>query len=275
MNRVGSQPLRVHDLHLVVSGGWILARSYVPAIARGTVVWFHGGGWVLGGLQSHEALCRLLAHESECEVVAVEYRLAPEHPFPTPLEDCWQALCQIGRRTCRPLVVGGDSAGGNLAAVCARRARDAGGPKLVAQVLVYPVTDHDFTTASYVEYDEGEALLGRREMEWFWEHYVPQPTTRDDPDVSPLRADELSGLPPAVMVLAAYDPLLDEGRAYADRLRRAGVSVDEWIYGDMIHGFVELAGILSTGRDAVRHVARRLNVNVLMAAYGSAGSRAS
>jgi acetyl esterase/lipase len=139
----------VHDVVIPVRGATIPARIYAPRRSRGTVVWFHGGGWVVGGLDTHDAMCRTLADATRCTVVSVAYRLAPEHPFPIPLEDAWAALLWVSANLpSMRLAVGGDSAGGNLAAVCALRARDRGGPAVTLQVLVYPVTDHEMTTAS-------------------------------------------------------------------------------------------------------------------------------
>ena len=157
-----------------------------------------------------------------------------------------------------PLVVGGDSAGGNLAAVCALRSRDRGGPALALQVLVYPVTDHDLATASYIERSGDDAMLSRRSMEWFWDQYVPDPADRANPEVSPLRAPDLSGLPAAVVVTAHYDPLRDEGRAYAQRLRDAGVTVTADHYHDMAHPFFAFVNVFERSNEAVERVAGRI-----------------
>ena len=169
--------------------------------------------------------------ERGASVVSVDYRVAPEHPFPVPLDDCWDALRWVAAGLTGeqwPLLVGGDSAGGNMAAVCARRARDAGGPPLLAQILVYPVTDHDMTTPSYLEHGANEELLLEgNSMRWFWDNYAPDESSREHPDASPLRAQDLSGLAPAIVVIAEYDPLRDEGLAYAQRLRDAGVEVSD------------------------------------------------
>ena len=157
----GPDVATVDDVVIAVRDGTVPARVYAPERSHATIVWFHGGGWVIGGLDTHDAMCRTLANAAHCTVVSVAYRLAPEYPFPIPLEDAWTALRWAGNaHPSAPLVVGGDSAGGNLAAVCALRARDRGGPALALQILVYPVTDHDLTTASYIERDG--ALLSRR-----------------------------------------------------------------------------------------------------------------
>jgi acetyl esterase len=251
----GPEVATVADLVIRVRDAKIAARRYEPERSHATIVWFHGGGWVIGDLDSHDAMCRLLANAAESTVIAVDYRLAPEHSFPVPLEDCWDALEWIADHyTAAPLVVGGDSAGGNLAAVCALRARDRGGPKLALQVLVYPVVDHDMTVASYVEHGGEDTLLGRQEMVWFFDHYVPNPTDRDNPEVSPLRASDLSGLPPAIVVTDEHDPLRDEGLAYATRLREAGVSVTAHHYDDMLHAFFSFVNIFERGDEAVAQV---------------------
>jgi acetyl esterase len=244
---------RVEELSIPTSAGSIAGRRYVPDDPAGTVLWIHGGGWVICDLDSHDAMCRLLATGSGCEVIAVDYRRAPEHPFPAPLEDCWDALRWVAREAGeRPLVLGGDSAGGNLAAVCALRARDRGGPALLTQVLVYPVTDCDFGRASYAEHgSDPEGFLTTEEMRWFWDQYVAEGAARADPEVSPLRATDHSGLPPALVITAEYDPLRDEGLGYVEALRAAGVPVSHHHFDDMIHAFFALVNVLDRGNEAV------------------------
>lgn len=252
----GPEIAEVRDLKVTVRDGEIGARLYAPADAPATIVWFHGGGWVVADLESHDAMCRILADASGCRVVSIDYRLAPEHAFPTPLDDCWDALRWAAREFgSGPVVVGGDSAGGNMAAVCAVRARDAGGPSLAMQILVYPVTDADFETESYVLHGGDDTLMGRREMIWFFDHYTGAGADRSDPEISPLRYRDLSGLPPAIVVTDEYDPLRDEGLAYARRLREAGVEVVDHHYEDMMHGFFSYPGIFDTGTEAIRLVA--------------------
>jgi acetyl esterase len=251
----------VRDVGIPAGDATIPARVYSPDESQGTIVWFHGGGWVIGGLDTHDAMCRTLANAARCTVVSLAYRLAPEHPFPTPLEDAWAALLWArGQFPSAPLVVGGDSAGGNLAAVCALRARDRGKPALALQVLVYPVTDHDLTTASYLQRGGLDGWLSTRSMQWFWDQYVPDPTDRADPEASPLRAPDLSGLPPAVVVTAEHDPLCGEGRAYAQRLGAAGVSVTTHHYEDMPHPFFEFIDVFERSNEAVDRVAERIRV---------------
>jgi acetyl esterase len=244
----------VEELSIPTSAGSVAGRRYVPPRdPAATVLWIHGGGWVICDLDSHDAMCRLLAVESGCEVIALDYRRAPEHPFPAPLEDCWDALRWVAREAGeRPVALGGDSAGGNLAAVCALRARDHGGPSLLMQVLVYPVTNCDLATRSYVEHgSDPDGFLTTDEMRWFWNQYVADPDARSNPEVSPLRATDHSGLPPAVVVTAEHDPLRDDGLAYVEALRSAGVPVTHHHFDDMIHAFFALVNVLDRGNEAV------------------------
>ncbi len=255
----GPEVAYVRDLQITVRDGAVPARLYEPDGATATIVWFHGGGWVLSSLESHDAMCRILADESGVRVLSVAYRLAPEFQFPTPLNDGWDALCWAADEYgSQPLVVGGDSAGGNLAAVCAVRARDAGGPSLALQVLVYPVTDSDFENESYVVHGDAGLLVGKREMQWFFDHYVPEGVDPAHAEISPLRTPDLSGLPAAIVITDEYDPLRDEGVAYAARLREAGVEVTARHYEDMMHGFFSYVGFFNGGEAAVRWAGAQL-----------------
>lgn len=243
----GPEVASVRDIVIPVQAGGIPARVYSPAPdAPGVVVYYHGGGWVVGSVEDWDASVRALAVASGCDVVSVDYRLAPEHAFPAAADDAYDALTWAAGALAngRPLVVAGDSAGGNLAAVAALRARDSAGPPLVLQVLVYPVTDHDLDRKSYHEYDGTEFIVNRRDMEWYWNHYAPDPATRANPYASPLRAPDLSGLPPAYVVTAEHDPLRDEGFAYADRLRAARVPVEHRHYASQIHGFFSFVNLI-------------------------------
>jgi acetyl esterase len=251
----GPELAEVRDLRIPVRDGDVGARLYEPAGAPATIVWFHGGGWVVADLDSHDAMCRILADASACRVLSIDYRLAPEFPFPVPLDDCWDALgWAAGEYGATPLIAGGDSAGGNIAAVCAVRARDAGGPELAMQILVYPVTDADFDNESYTVHGDDGTLLGKREMIWFFDHYTGPDADRSNPEISPLRYGDLSRLPPAIVVTDEYDPLRDEGIAYAKALRDAGVTVTERHYDDMMHGFFSFPGLFDTGTEAIRLV---------------------
>ena len=181
----------VEDFTIATTAGEIGARRYVPEGADATIFWIHGGGWVICDLSTHDAVCRLLARSSGCRVIAVEYRRAPEHPFPAALEDCWDALQSVAAENGEaPLIIAGDSAGANLSAVCTLRARDRGGPDLALQVLVCPVVDDDMATASYREHGSGPDLfLTAADMAWFWGHYIPDPAGHILIDNSALTAE--------------------------------------------------------------------------------------
>jgi len=262
----GEQVARVEDRTLPGPAGEIPVRVYAPEgeeEPRPGVVYFHGGGFVMGSLETHDATCRSLANASGCTVVSVDYRLAPEHPFPAAPEDCYAATrwvashgAELGIDPDR-LAVAGDSAGGNLAAAVSLMARDRGGPALRHQVLIYPVADHGFDTPSYRENAEGY-LLSRQLMEWFWGHYLARESDADHPYASPLRAPDASKLPPALVLTAEFDPLRDEGEAYAERLRAAGVPTRLSRYDGMIHGFFSMAEAMEPGRRAVDEVAAAL-----------------
>jgi acetyl esterase len=219
---------------------------------HGALVYLHGGGWVLGGLESHEPLCRALAARSGAAVVAVDYRLAPEHPYPAAVQDAWTATTWASRRFA-PIAVAGDSAGGTLSAVMALRARRAG-LALALQVLVYPATDYGCDWPSCRENAEGPAFH-TDEMRWFWEQYVPDPARASEPDCCPLRASDLSALAPALVLTAEYDPLRDEGEAYAQALEDAGVAVVLHRYDGLIHGFLRMPAVIGRADAAVTLVA--------------------
>jgi acetyl esterase/lipase len=243
----------VRDIEIPGPSGAIPARVYKPVPDPvGTVVYYHGGGWVLGSLDEFDAVCQALAVASGARVVSVDYRLAPEHRFPAAVDDAFAALVRIAEpHPGEPIVVAGDSAGGNLAAVSALRARDAGGPEIALQVLVYPVVDCDLTRPSYVECSGRDLFLNTPEMVWFWDHYAPDEAEREHPDASPIRASDLSGLPPAYVVVAQHDPLRDEGLAYAAALESAGVPVTVAQYDDQIHAFFWLVNVMESADRAV------------------------
>jgi acetyl esterase len=245
--------------------GAIPVRIYTPA-SNGTgagLAYFHGGGFVIGDLGTHDGTCRALANASGCTIVSIDYRLAPENKYPAAAEDCYAGLrwlaehgSEIGVDTQR-LAVAGDSAGGNLAAVVALLARERRGPALRMQLLIYPVTDHRFDTASYRDNGEGY-FLTTKQMKWFWDHYLERAEQGDEPIASPMRAKDLAGLPPALVLTAEYDPLRDEGEAYAARLREAGVPTELRRYDGQIHGFFSMFEALDDGRAAVDHAGAAL-----------------
>ncbi len=261
----------VEDLNILSPAGQIPVRIYTP---QGNnpfpiLIYFHGGGWVLGNLDIYESACRSLANGASCVVVSVDYRLAPEHKFPVGVEDAYAATQWVADNTNRikgdstRIAVGGDSAGGNLAAVVSLMARDRGGPNLAYQLLVYPVTDlSSLDTASYRDYAEGYGLM-RTEMEWFGDHYLSQGEDGKNPYVSPLLAQDLSGLPPALVITAEFDVLRDEGEAYANRLKEAGVSVKCTRYNGMIHGFMTMDGVLDRARGAIDEASAELRAAFL------------
>jgi acetyl esterase len=234
------------------------ARRYLPEEpVPGTLVWFHGGGFVVGGgVALHDPICKTLAKVTSLEVVSVDYRLAPEHPFPAGLDDAYAAFEAVADdRPDAPIVVGGDSSGGNFAAVVCQLARDRGRTEIALQVLVVPVTDCGLDTGSYRAFGDVGLPLGRADMAWFWDHYIADPAARSDPRASPLRAGDLGGLPPAFIVLAGADVLHDEGLAYAERLTAAGVEVEVLRFEDMHHGFFVMTGILDRADEAIAKVA--------------------
>jgi len=253
---------RVEDLRIPHAAHNIPVRMYTPPRDGPfpCLLYFHGGGWVVCDLDTHDVVCRSIARGAGAVVVAVDYRLAPEHKFPAAVEDCYAATCWVAANAARlgidpnRIAVGGDSAGGNLAAVMCLKSRDEGGPAIALQVMVYPVTNlASLDTPSYAEFAEGYYLT-RSEMEWFRAHYLAGPGDARNPYASPLLAPDLRGLPPAVMITAECDPLRDEGEAYARRLADAGVTVTCTRYAGMIHPFFSLGGFLAQGRRAVEQV---------------------
>ncbi len=256
---------QAETLHAAGPDGPIPVRIYRPSADRPlpALVFFHGGGWVQGSLDQTDATCRVLANAASCLVASVDYRLAPEAKFPAAAEDCYAATrwlvenaAELGVDPAR-IAVGGLSAGGNLAAVVALMAKDRGGPPLVLQVLGYPITDYNFETPSYIENAEGFGL-SRDDMVWYWSHYLPEGGDGYHPYVSPLRASDLSDLPPALVITAEYDPLRDEGEAYAARLRETGIAVTCTRYDGTIHGLIGMAHLIDQGQQAVDEVVMAL-----------------
>jgi acetyl esterase len=246
------------DINLRVTTPVQSSSGPLPAL-----VFFHGGGWVVGNILTHDGLSRALTSAAGVAVVSVDYRLAPEHRFPAAADDAYAATAwvaahgtSIGVDPAR-IAVGGDSAGGNLAAVVALMARDRGGPKLALQLPIYPITNHDFDTPSYHEFATGY-MLTREAMAWYWDQYAPAPIDRGNPYLSPLCATDLNGLPPALVVTAEYDVLRDEAEAYAARLAESGVPVRLLRYDGLIHGFLRRTKLFDRARAALAEIAAGL-----------------
>jgi len=241
------------DVEDVLVDGTLAVRRYLPQRLRtsAVLIWFHGGGWVTGDLDYSDGFCRMLADGVGCEVRSVDYRLAPEHPFPAAVEDALRAVRWTADGD-RRIVVGGDSAGGNLAAVVAQELRGNRSVTIIGQVLVYAPLDHDVTRASYRR--NVGMVLGPDEMSWFFDQYVPDIADRGAPRFAPLRAHSVLGLPPTVVAVAGHDPLHDEGIAYADRLREVGVPVTVLDFGSLVHGFLRYTGPVAAAADAASRI---------------------
>ena len=257
---------RVENVEIATRAGKIRGRVLLPKAApRALIVFYHGGGWVIGGIDESEIIARFMAEKTGAGVVLVDYRLAPEHPYPAPLEDCYDALLWSAQEAAKmsvPIVVAGDSAGGNLATVCAMLARDQAGPKIALQIMMYPVCDCDMETDSYKAYGAGFVLTAP-DMSWFYDHYLQgDKTKRADPLISPLRARELKGLPPALIQTAEYDVLRDEAETYGKRLAAAGVKV--WIkrYQGVTHGFIRMQNMLDVARRAMDDIATAMDATI-------------
>lgn len=237
---------RVRDIEIPAPHGAIPARLYYPNDKSNLpiLVFFHGGGFVMGNLENTDAVCRSWTNLSQCLIVSVNYRHAPEDKFPAAPEDCYTATKWVSEHASEidgdasRLAVGGMSAGGGLAAAVTQMARERGEPPIKFQLLWVPVLNYDFTTRSYETNANGYGLT-RAGMQWFWRHYLQDPADGANPMASPLRATDFSNLPPAIVVAAEYDPLQDEGRAYAEKLKAAGVPVQFNCYEGMVHGFIE------------------------------------
>lgn len=260
--------LRSEDRRIQGPGSDIPLRIYTPREPKPSekmpiLIWFHGGGFVIGSLETHDSACRMLANQADCLVVSVDYRLAPEHKFPAGVEDCqaamkWVALHAVefgGDPNC--IAVGGDSAGANLAAVMAILARDAAHPKLVFQLLVYPCVAPEPETGSHHKFKEGY-VLSRNSITWFYKQYLRSGKDAKDFRFAPLVHDDLSNLPPSLILVAGYDPLRDEGIEYARRLIEAGNRVRLTNYEGMVHGFLLMGGALDAARRAVAESAAAL-----------------
>lgn len=255
---------KIDNIAMPGPAGEIKLRVYTPVAGGGAalpgLVYFHGGGWVIGDLDTHDALCRTLANEVGARVIAVDYRLAPEHKFPAAAEDAYAAVKWVEQNAtnlgvdANRIAVAGDSAGGNLAAVVSLMAKQNGGPQIVHQLLIYPVTQWKADTGSMNSFAEGY-FLEKKTMHWFFDQYAPG-ADPNDWRLSPLAAGDVSGLPRAYVVTAGFDPLKDEGKAYADKLNRAGVAAVYVDYPGMVHGFFNMSGVLPTSRTAIADAAK-------------------
>ena len=256
----------------------IPVRVYWPETGRNLpgLVYYHGGGWVFGTLDSIDRTMRALTNASGCVVISVDYRLAPEHQFPAAMEDADAALRYVAEHAeefgvdPNRIAAGGDSAGGNLAAVVCLAARDRGGPQVAFQLMVYPVTDYGDNRPSSREFAEGY-LLTSAMMDYFWAHYLARPQDGQHPHASPLKAKSLAGLPPAMVITAECDPIRDQGEAYAHRLKESGVAVELKRYEGAIHAFFNLAGVIDSGRQAIEDAGAALR-KALQAEAGAAAS---
>lgn len=269
----GPEVVSVSDRTIAGPGGAIPVRTYTPegTAPFAALVWFHGGGFVIGGLDQADAVCRQLATGAGVLVASVDYRLAPEHRFPAAVDDATAATAwlsthadQLGVDPSR-LAVGGDSAGGNLAAVVSLRARDQGGPPIAFQLLVYPVTDASMSQPSYRENGEGY-FLTTDAMQWFLDHYLSEPSDRNDPYAAPLASTDVSGLPAALVITAGHDPLRDEGEAYGERLRQAGVPSTVTRYEQMMHGFFTLGASFDDAATAMSEACSTLRAALCVGA---------
>ncbi|HLK22496.1 MAG TPA: alpha/beta hydrolase [Bryobacteraceae bacterium] len=262
-----TEPLRsIENLRIPGPLGEIPIRVYTPETdaPRPALLYFHGGGWVVCSLDTHDVVCSAIAHRAGAVVIAVDYRLAPEHKFPAAVIDCYAATQWVAANAQKlgvdpkRISVGGDSAGGNLAAVMSLKSRDENGPAIAHQIMVYPVTDlSSFDTQSYREFGE-DHYLTKKEMEWFRGHYLRSMDDARNPEASPLLAKDLTRLPPALVITAECDPLCDEGAAYAKRLQEAGVPVTYTCYRGMIHPFFSLSGVLPQAFEALDQVANAI-----------------
>lgn len=254
---------KVDNVKVPVEGDQITVRLYTPE-GNGpfpVIVFFHGGGWVLGDLEVVDPICRSLANATECIVASVDYRLAPEYKFPVGIEDCYAATKWVSENIAQyngdptRIATCGDSAGGNLAAVIPLMAKDRGGPSIAYQIILYGVTDFSFSNKSYLENGKGY-YLETPAMHWFANQYFSNEVDKVNPYASPILAKDLTGLPPALVITCEYDVLRDEGEAYAARLREAGVSVDLVRYNGQIHGFFWMPVLMEDAKDALQRISK-------------------
>ena len=270
----GPEVAKVEDRTIPGPDSDVAVRIYTPEGVGPfpVLAWFHGGGWVVGDLDFADGTARNLCVGGNCVVVSVDYRLAPDARFPGPAEDCWAATTWAVNNSASingdpsRLAVGGDSAGGNLAAAMCLMAADRGGPEIALQVLIYPVTDAKLDTISYADNSEGYSLT-KTTMEWYWEQYLGSPDDATNPYAAPLQAKSLAGQPRALVITAEFDPLRDEGEAYAKRLAEAGVETTATRYDGVIHGFFGMGAVVDKGQQAVDEASA-----VLRSAFAKSGA---
>jgi acetyl esterase len=268
---------RVEDRTIPGPAQPIPIRTYWPSTAHNlpALVYYHGGGWVIGTLDSIDRSCRALANASGCVLISVDYRLAPEHKFPAAVEDADAVLQYVAAHPAEfdidpnRIAVGGDSAGGNLATVACLIARERGGPNVAFQLLVYPVTDYDDNRPSLQDFAQGY-FLTRPMLDYFWGHYLARPEDGRHPHASPIKAASLAGLPPAMVITAECDPIRDQGEAYAQRLRESGVPVSLKRYEGAIHVFFNLAGVIDAGKQAIEDAGAALRTALRIGAASAA-----
>lgn len=261
---------KIENLTLSINEAEIPVRIYTPADSDGVtasnspaLVYFHGGGWVMGTIDAYDGLCQDLAGTAGCKVISVDYRMAPEFPYPIPFEDAYFATEWIFSNAStlgidqNRIAVGGDSAGGNLATAVAIKAKQSENFKLMYQMLIYPVTNFQFDTESYQKYGSN-FFLTKRAMEWFWDQYLPDESAGREVYASPLRCKDLSGLPPALVVTAGYDPLYSEAVQYAEQMSQSGIKVEHVNYEDMIHGFFRRSDLYDRSFEAVQMAGQKL-----------------
>ncbi|UOF92012.1 alpha/beta hydrolase [Fodinisporobacter ferrooxydans] len=265
-HRVLEPVAQVKDIEIPGPYGLIPIRIYIPDGKNSfpLLLWFHGGGWVWGNLETADEACRVIANKANCIVVSVDYRLAPEHTFPIAIEEAYAAIkwayenaSEVHGDPSR-IAVGGDSAGGNLAAVASMMARDRNGPKIIYQLLVYPVIDSRLSTESFQHFENGYSLT-KEKMKWFWEQYAPGIADQQHPYAAPVFAGNLRNLPPALVITAEFDPLRDEGEAYANMLKEAGVSARCIRFDGMIHGFFTRVAAFDQAMRAIEEAAQELH----------------
>lgn len=263
---LGEGPLmrEIQDVSIPSKSGNVFIKNYIPKTEpKSKILYFHGGGWVVGRLKDFDPFARKLAEITSSIVSLVEYRLAPEAPFPLPLEDAYTSLEWISSLNENfwkdlPLVVAGDSAGGNLAASTIMRAKETSGPKIDLQILIYPVTEAICDTDSYKEFELGPGLT-KKDMEWFIDQYLPNRHTRSDPKVSPLYQTDWKDLPPAIVFIADIDPLRDDGKLYAEKLKEAGVSVLFKEFKGYTHGFFTKVNLLKAPEEGLRIISEEMD----------------